>query len=170
MNFTIPWIPLIHKHLWSLWSLLLWRYSRPAWTRSCAVCSGWPCFGRRVGLGDPQRSLPTPTILWFCDLLIRTVYLCHATWAGRQAAFLTLSPSSAKKLLHGLVLSPEILQSELQKHVIPDKSLLMLSEFDLHSTHSHRSQKIRWWVLSCVLMGDKTGPRHRFYSSLTLPK
>ena len=50
-----------------LWSLLLWRYSRPAWTRSCAACSGWPCFGRRVGLGDPQRSLPTPTILWFCD-------------------------------------------------------------------------------------------------------
>ena len=25
-----------------LWSLLLWRYSRPAWTRSCAACSGWP--------------------------------------------------------------------------------------------------------------------------------
>jgi len=23
-----------------LWSLLLWRYSRPAWTRSCAACSG----------------------------------------------------------------------------------------------------------------------------------
>jgi len=22
-----------------------------------------PCFGRRVGLDDPQRSLPTPTIL-----------------------------------------------------------------------------------------------------------
>jgi len=21
-----------------LWSLLLWRYSRPAWTRSCAAC------------------------------------------------------------------------------------------------------------------------------------
>jgi len=47
-----------------LWSLLLWRYSRPAWTRSGATCSGWPCFGRRVGLGDPQRSLPTLTILW----------------------------------------------------------------------------------------------------------
>jgi len=26
--------------------LLLWRYSRPAWTRSCAACSRWPCFGR----------------------------------------------------------------------------------------------------------------------------
>ena len=50
-----------------LWSLLLWRYSRPAWTRSSTACSGWPCFGRRVGLDDPQRSLPTPTILWFCD-------------------------------------------------------------------------------------------------------
>ena len=48
-------------------SLLLWRYSRPAWTRFCAACSRWPCFGRRVGLDDPQRSLPTPTILWFCD-------------------------------------------------------------------------------------------------------
>jgi len=50
-----------------LWSLLLWRYSRPAWTRSCAAYCRWPCFGRRVELDDPQRSLPTPTILWFCD-------------------------------------------------------------------------------------------------------
>ena len=48
-----------------LWSLLLWRYSRPAWTRSCAACSGWPCFGVRVGLDDPQRSLPTSSVLWF---------------------------------------------------------------------------------------------------------
>jgi len=23
--------------------------------------------GQGVGLGDPQRSLPTPTILWFCE-------------------------------------------------------------------------------------------------------
>jgi len=29
-----------------LWSLLLWRYSSPAWTRCCAACSGWPCFVR----------------------------------------------------------------------------------------------------------------------------
>ena len=53
-----------------LWSLLLWRYSRPAWTRSCAACCRWPCFSRRVGLDDPQWSLPTPTILWFCDSVI----------------------------------------------------------------------------------------------------
>ena len=50
-----------------LWSLLLWRYSRPAWTRSCAACCRWPCFGRGVRLDDPQSFLPTPTILWFCD-------------------------------------------------------------------------------------------------------
>jgi len=31
------------------------------------ACCRWPCFGRRVGLDDPQRSLPTPTILWFCE-------------------------------------------------------------------------------------------------------
>ena len=53
--------------LGGLWSLLLWKYSRPAWTRSCAVCCMWPCFGRGVGLDDPQRSLPTPNILGFCD-------------------------------------------------------------------------------------------------------
>jgi len=33
-----------------LWSLLLWRYSRPTWTRSCAAWCWWPCFGRGVGL------------------------------------------------------------------------------------------------------------------------
>ena len=53
-----------------LWSLLLWRYSRPAWTRSCAAYCRWHCFGRGVVLDDPQRSLPTPTILWFCDSVI----------------------------------------------------------------------------------------------------
>ena len=52
-----------------LWSLL-WRYSRPSWTRSCAACSGWPCFSRGVGLDDPQRSLPILNILWFCDSVV----------------------------------------------------------------------------------------------------
>jgi len=28
-----------------LWSLLLWIL-RPTWTRSCAACCRWPCFGR----------------------------------------------------------------------------------------------------------------------------
>ena len=50
-----------------LWSLLLWRYSRPVWTRSSTACCRWPCFCRRVGLDDPQRSFPTPNILWFSD-------------------------------------------------------------------------------------------------------
>jgi len=50
-----------------LWSLLVWRYSRPAWTRSCAAFCRGPCFGRGVGLHDLQRSLPTPTILRFWD-------------------------------------------------------------------------------------------------------
>ena len=43
-----------------------------AWTRSSAAYCRWPCFGRRVGLDDPQRSFPTPTILWFCEEA-----LCH---------------------------------------------------------------------------------------------
>ena len=65
-----------------LWSLLLWRYSSPAWMRSCAACSGWPCFGRRVGLGDPQRSLPTPTILWFCDSVTPLQLFWVGIWRG----------------------------------------------------------------------------------------
>jgi len=32
-------------------------------TRSCAACCRQPCFGRGVGLDDPQRSLPNPNIL-----------------------------------------------------------------------------------------------------------
>jgi len=58
-----------------LWSFLLWRYSRPAWTRSCAACCRWHCFSRRVGLDDPQRSLPTHSILWFCDFVILWFFL-----------------------------------------------------------------------------------------------
>jgi len=59
-----------------LWSLLLWRYSRPAWTRSSTAYCRWPCFGRGVGLDDPQRSLPTPIILWFCDSICYKFKLC----------------------------------------------------------------------------------------------
>ena len=59
-----------------LWSLLLWRYSRPTRTRSCAAWCRQPCFRRRVGLDDPQRSLPTPTILWFCEIPF-TSLLCN---------------------------------------------------------------------------------------------
>ena len=51
-----------------LWSFLLWRYSKPAWTRSRAALSGWTCFCRGAGLGDPQRSLLTATILWLLPL------------------------------------------------------------------------------------------------------
>ena len=59
-----------------LWSLLLWRYSRPTWTTSSTTYCRWPCFGRSVGLDDPQRSLPSPTILWFCDSVITWPYHC----------------------------------------------------------------------------------------------
>ena len=36
----------------------------------CAACCRWLCFSRGVGLDEPQRSLPTPNILWFCDFVI----------------------------------------------------------------------------------------------------
>ena len=50
-----------------LWIVLLWRYSRPTWARSRAACSRWPCLSRLFGLDDPQRSLPTANVLWFCE-------------------------------------------------------------------------------------------------------
>jgi len=54
-------------NIWRV-GVLLWRCTKPAWTRSCAACSRWPWFGRGVKQDDPQRSLSTPNILWFCDL------------------------------------------------------------------------------------------------------
>ena len=49
-----------------LWSLLLWRYSRPAWTRCCTACAGWPFFGRGLGWVTPEvPSNPDHSvILW----------------------------------------------------------------------------------------------------------
>ena len=67
-----------------LWSLLLWRYSTPAWTRSCAACCRWPCFGRRVGLDDPQRSLPTPTILWFSGCILIATLKINRCWGTKH--------------------------------------------------------------------------------------
>ena len=51
-----------------LWVLLLWRYSRPAWTRSCAACSRWPCFDRGGWTRWPTEVPSNPyysVILWF---------------------------------------------------------------------------------------------------------
>ena len=59
----------------------------PAWARSCAACCRWPCFGRGVGLGDPQRSLPTPTILWFC-----TAQQCFTCNRSLLYCFLSIPP------------------------------------------------------------------------------
>ena len=50
-----------------LWHLLPWTYSKPTWTQSCVACSRWPWFSTSVVLDNLQRSLPTPTMLWFCD-------------------------------------------------------------------------------------------------------
>ena len=84
-----------------LWILLLWRYINCAWTRSCAVCCRWSCFGRGIGLDDPQRSLPTPNLLWFCgcfpDLLelwwcpLAEVFQCDSSLSScwRNACQLT---------------------------------------------------------------------------------
>ena len=50
--------------------LLLWRYSRPTWTRSCSACCRWPFFGRE---GWTRWSPEVPSnpchsvILRFCD-------------------------------------------------------------------------------------------------------
>jgi len=74
-----PWCCYQHHSLAALWlasfcfahpRYLLQKACGAAWVfrrDSCAAYCRWPCFGRGVGLDDPQRSLPTPTILWFCD-------------------------------------------------------------------------------------------------------
>ena len=62
-----------------LWSLLLWRYSRPAWTRSSAVCcrqEGWTRWPTEVP-SNPYHSV----ILWFCDSVI--LWFCSYKWNTR---------------------------------------------------------------------------------------
>jgi len=70
-----------------LWSLLLWRYSRPAWTQSCAACSGWPCFGR--GLDEMTHRGPfqpltfcDSVILQFCDIWVSVAQGIRDSCAG----------------------------------------------------------------------------------------
>jgi len=54
----------------SLWSLLLWRYLRPAWMLTCvtycrvlALAGGWPWWSLEVP-SNPRNSV----ILWFCEI------------------------------------------------------------------------------------------------------
>lgn len=62
----------VESSIWTcsdrLWNLLLLIYSKPAWMLSCATCCR-ELLWQGVGLNDPQRSFPAPTVLWFCDLL-----------------------------------------------------------------------------------------------------
>lgn len=51
-----------------LLSLCLWRYSRVICTQSQAACSRWLCLRKGFGPNDFQRSLPSSTILQFCDI------------------------------------------------------------------------------------------------------
>jgi len=53
-----------------LWILLLWRYSKPAWTRSCAACCRWSCFSSGGWTRWPTEVPSNPqhsVILWFCE-------------------------------------------------------------------------------------------------------
>jgi len=63
-----------------LWRLLLWRYSRPAWPRCCAACSGWPCFGRGLGWGIPKG--PANPCRW--DSGVLWVRWCHSSVLHRR--------------------------------------------------------------------------------------
>lgn len=79
-----------------------WRYSNPTWTHSCDTCSRSPCLGMGVGLDHLQRSLPTPTVLSFCDYLVLTCtgdinicFSCHPISSTQEAfKFLFLSQTT----------------------------------------------------------------------------
>ena len=61
-----------------LWSLLLWRYSRPAWTPT------WATFSRELALSgglDPMISRGPFQPLQFCDSVILLSFLCDVPTA-----------------------------------------------------------------------------------------
>ena len=91
-----------------LWHLLLWRYSKPTWTWSCAACCRWHCFSRGVGPDDLQRSLPAPNILWFCDSVKQESH-AYETWQAspsHASFYLTINLVLGKGILLPV---PEIL-------------------------------------------------------------
>ena len=108
-----------------LWSLLLWRYSRPAWTRSCSAYCRWPCFGTGVGLDDPQRSLPSPTILWFCDSVNCQLTCRWQNWCSKR---LTGSQRSLRLplFLTDFLLSPWLHFISSSQHEAVGSSFLFL--------------------------------------------
>ena len=70
-----------------LWSLLLWSYSRPAWTRSSTAYCRWLCFGRGGWTRWPTEVPSNPyhsVILWFCDTKLYSQAHLLA-WAQHQA-------------------------------------------------------------------------------------
>ena len=60
-----------------LWSLLLWRYSRPAWMRSCAAYCRRPCFGRGVGGPFQPPTFCEFVLLFGCFLAVGDRFYCH---------------------------------------------------------------------------------------------
>jgi len=54
-----------------LWSLLLWRYSKPSWMLSCTTYTVEDLLQQGAfGPDDLQRSLAAPTVLWSEALLL----------------------------------------------------------------------------------------------------
>jgi len=82
-----------------LWSLLLWRYSKPTWTRSCAAWSRWTWFSGGGGLFELQRCRPTATILcdsvWFCVKRNNTLCYCSASYMSKKRTNLKWKKISA---------------------------------------------------------------------------
>lgn len=69
-----------------LWSLLLWRYTRPTLTQSCATCSRWASFSSRVGLEDFHRSFQSQTFsdsVNYFDFMNQSSY--DLLWDGNSA-------------------------------------------------------------------------------------
>ena len=65
-----------------LCSVLLWRYSNPAWTWSCAACSGWPCLGR--GLDWMTHRGPFQPLPYFDSVILWSNGLWHLCKASRR--------------------------------------------------------------------------------------
>ena len=121
-----------------LWIFLLWRYSRPAWTRSCSACCRWPSFGRGVGLDDPYRSLPTPNILWFCERPVSSSLEKHreAHWQA------------------GLI--------KMNKHLVqnPPRAVTWEPSAPLSSYETHQDRSWRATLWNIFLRQGSQGARH----------
>lgn len=103
-----------------LWSRHPW--TNPTWKEPWANHCRWPCSEQGLGLGNLQRCLPDPAVLWFCNSVEKDTI----TWIYLKNYFLgcltSLKPIKVYREMKWWILFQD--NCALLKHKITLKSII----------------------------------------------